>query len=54
MKKTYKKPEINQIRLDSQISLQLASNDNTPTLPEDEIPLTGKRQAVDPYQYEAW
>ena len=58
-KKTYSSPEIEEIRLDNEISLQLASVGQSATPPGN--PASGSQGAPrmgtnesDPYQYENW
>ena len=58
-KKTYSSPEIEEIRLDNEISLQLASVGQSPTPPVNPgtSPSGAPRMETnesDPYQYENW
>lgn len=56
MKKKYSAPSIEEIRLDNEISLQLAS---TPTVPGSSLELVKRQEPgmtpdADPYQYDTW
>ncbi len=58
-KKTYSSPEIEEIRLDNEISLQLASVGQSATPPGNPTSATQgaprmKTNESDPYQYENW
>lgn len=60
VKKNYRSPDIEEIRLDKDISLQLASQSSTsPNDPFNSAARSGapssiSRQAEDPYQYDNW
>ena len=58
VKKNYRSPDIEEIRLDNEISLQLASQSSTspedPFNPAAGAPSSISRQSEDPYQYESW